>query len=163
MHHFRDAVEDCGLSDLRCEGYQYSFSNRRKGVDEVQAKLDRVLITQDWRSLFPQATAKYVVAFSSDHQVIFIDTDGRMIGRRKKLFRVEEMWFKHPEFKRDLQVFWEAQSGCRHSWTSKLRSCSHFLRRWNSKTYGNVRDKIEKLKEKVERLRMGTKQRHLLY
>ncbi|CAM8987641.1 unnamed protein product [Rhodiola kirilowii] len=153
MTNFRRALEDCDLSDLCCEGPQFSFSNRRKGQDEVQAKLDRVVVNQGWRMLFPKARARYIAPNSSDHLVVFIDTDGRTKGRRKRMFRFEEMWLKHPGFKRDLHDFWKSQNGNRLKWAAKLKNCSQFLKSWNSMHYGDIRKKIEKLKEELEEVK----------
>ncbi|KAL9673697.1 hypothetical protein QQ045_029958 [Rhodiola kirilowii] len=109
MSNFRRALEDCTMSDLSSDGYNFSFSNRRKGQNEVHAKLDRAVVNQSWRSLFPRARSRFIVPFTSDHLVLYIDTNGGIKGRKKRMFRFEEMWLKHPEFKWDLQGYWEAQ------------------------------------------------------
>ncbi|CAM8911363.1 unnamed protein product [Rhodiola kirilowii] len=155
MTNFRLALEDCGLSDLRCEGCQFSYSNRRKGPAEVQAKLDRVVVSGSWRNCFPSARAKYVVPMSSDHLVIFIDTIGRMKVWRKRVFKFEEMWLKNPEFKRDLHGFWQSQNAVNQGWAVRLKKCSQFLKKWNSDHYGNIQKRIEKLKGELETVRVG--------
>ncbi|CAM8940180.1 unnamed protein product [Rhodiola kirilowii] len=43
VDNFRDAVEDCGLSDVGFTGFPFTFSNRRQEEAEYQARLDRVL------------------------------------------------------------------------------------------------------------------------
>ncbi|KAL9682162.1 hypothetical protein QQ045_013955 [Rhodiola kirilowii] len=155
MTNFRKALENCELSDLACEGYHFSYSNRRRGPEEVQARLDRVVVNQKWRRLFLNARARYIVPLVSDHLVVFIDTSGRLRVRSKRLFRFEEVWLKHPEFKIDLQAFWDSQNGDSQSWSWRLKQCSHFLKNLNTSHYGNIRKRIERLKEEAEKIRTG--------
>ncbi|KAL9680696.1 hypothetical protein QQ045_012475 [Rhodiola kirilowii] len=61
MQNFRDALERCGLFDLGCEGYPFTFSNRRQGEHHVQARLDRVVVNLGWRQLFPRARVRNIL------------------------------------------------------------------------------------------------------
>ncbi|KAL9673108.1 hypothetical protein QQ045_029361 [Rhodiola kirilowii] len=151
MTNFRRTLEDCELSDLSYEGYPFSFLNRRKGKDE---ELDRAMVNERWRRLFPKARARFIVLLSSDHLVMLIDTSGKTKGRRKRMFRFEEMWLKHPEFKKDLHEFWASQRGGSQDWSAKLMKCKQYLKKWNSKNYGDIRKRIETLKNEMEIVRM---------
>ncbi|KAL9675903.1 hypothetical protein QQ045_004111 [Rhodiola kirilowii] len=41
MRSFREAVEACGISDLCYRGLSFTYSNKREGVYETRARLDR--------------------------------------------------------------------------------------------------------------------------
>ncbi|XP_074315430.1 uncharacterized protein LOC141651628 [Silene latifolia] len=55
MNNFREAVDDCGLSDLNFEGYAFTFDNGQGGEENRQCRLDRAMKTESWRELFPYA------------------------------------------------------------------------------------------------------------
>ncbi|XP_074276932.1 uncharacterized protein LOC141600590 [Silene latifolia] len=62
MNNFREAVDDCGLVDVRYEGYSFTWDNGQAGVDNRQSRIDRAMAN-----------------------------NGRM-GQRKKRFRFEQVW-----------------------------------------------------------------------
>ncbi|CAM8921455.1 unnamed protein product [Rhodiola kirilowii] len=51
MRSFREAIEDCGISDLGYRGAPFTFSNRREGASETRARLDRAFGNDQWRTL----------------------------------------------------------------------------------------------------------------
>lgn len=55
MKKFREVLEESNLYDLGYKGYQYTFSNRRMGLSETKARLDRALACGDWITNFPKA------------------------------------------------------------------------------------------------------------
>lgn len=67
MRNFREAIQDCKLTDVGFKGNSFTFSNRRKGSMETKACLDRVLATHQWRTLFPFAQVTHIACTSSDH------------------------------------------------------------------------------------------------
>ncbi|CAM8900163.1 unnamed protein product [Rhodiola kirilowii] len=71
INQFKAAVRDCSLSDLGYKGYRYTYSNRRRGFQETRCRLDRALVCQEWRSMFPRATVTHLVAHP-DHCPILI-------------------------------------------------------------------------------------------
>lgn len=40
---FRDAIQECGLTDLGCKGRTFTWSNRRYGLNFIEERLDRFL------------------------------------------------------------------------------------------------------------------------
>ena len=49
---FRQAVTDCGLSDLGYVGYAYTWERGRGTTRWVEERLDRALVSADWKHLF---------------------------------------------------------------------------------------------------------------
>lgn len=43
VNKFREAIKECGLSDLGCKGHPFTWSNRRFGPLLVEERLDRFL------------------------------------------------------------------------------------------------------------------------
>lgn len=52
---FRRAVEDCGLMDLRFEGYPFTWERGRGQANWVEEKMDRALTCKDWIARFDNA------------------------------------------------------------------------------------------------------------
>lgn len=68
---FKDAMFDCGVSDLPLEGYPFTWE-RSKGTDRgVEELLDRVFVSDEWRNQFPVNKVQNLVAPSSDHSAIY--------------------------------------------------------------------------------------------
>lgn len=52
MSNFREVLNDCNLSDLDFCGYRFTYTNKRKGNAKIKARLDRSVVTPEWRVAF---------------------------------------------------------------------------------------------------------------
>ncbi|MCI09107.1 endonuclease/exonuclease/phosphatase family protein, partial [Trifolium medium] len=50
---FRQAVNDCDLSDIHLQGYPYTWVKSRGEPHMVEERLDRAMATPEWLQLFP--------------------------------------------------------------------------------------------------------------
>lgn len=84
---FRDAIEACGLSEVRSVGSLFTWDNRRKGYDNVKEKPDRA---------FHHVLTRNLVSTNSDHYRILVELGeqwGRGYRKRKKRrFLFKEFW-----------------------------------------------------------------------
>ncbi|KAL9680173.1 hypothetical protein QQ045_018051 [Rhodiola kirilowii] len=151
MNNFRSCLPNCGLTDLGYDGDRFTYSNRRRGDDEVSARLDRVVVNQAWRSLFPNAVVKHSIANSSDHTPIVLFLSERAKVNKEKIFRFEPMWRRHRDFKDRVREFWKEQEGV-YDFAEKLRRCMQSLNKWNWSAFGDVRKKLHCLKERLQLL-----------
>ncbi|CAM8896820.1 unnamed protein product [Rhodiola kirilowii] len=152
MRQFRRCLEDCGLMDLGYKGDTFTFSNKRRGELEVKARLDRVVANQGWRDSFPHALVKHGFANSSDHIPIILCLAGAKIRKRCNLERFEPMWLRHGDFKGLVKDVWRAQPGD-SSLMEKLQNCMTSLKQWGAAEFGNVKEKVKNLKERLQELR----------
>lgn len=58
---FRDAVHDCGLTDIGCKGYPFTWSNKRYGPSLIEERLDRFLCCKNWGSVFQEKIAENLI------------------------------------------------------------------------------------------------------
>ncbi|CAM8966334.1 unnamed protein product [Rhodiola kirilowii] len=149
MKRFRQAMEDCGLSDLGFRGNTFTFSNKRKGSMETKARLDRALANQEWRKMFPEAEVIHEVSGVSDHAPIVIKWEGVKTRGKLKLFRYEPMWLKHKEYSEKIRDIWELAASRNSSLTGCLYSSVVALEEWGRSCFGNVNKKVSYLKEKL--------------
>ncbi|XP_074284297.1 uncharacterized protein LOC141608848 [Silene latifolia] len=47
MDNFREAVDDCGLVDVRYEGYSFTWDNGQAGADNRQCRIDRAMANSE--------------------------------------------------------------------------------------------------------------------
>ncbi|XP_031127514.1 uncharacterized protein LOC116029605 [Ipomoea triloba] len=94
---FCEAVRESGLSDFGFEGCQFTWERGRGSVNWVREKLDRVLVSGNWRDAFPRARAWSVEGSSSDHLPLKLSTN--WVGRRSVVRRprYENSWGKLQE------------------------------------------------------------------
>lgn len=158
MREFREALEDCALSDLRWKGNPFTFSNKRKGPNETRARLDRAVANSEWMAEFPNAKVLNGFANSSDHNPIILylkepKQHHRSIGGRE--FKFEPMWLRDKDFVQIVAEAWRGVGQRAHRWSEKLKSCGERLALWNKESFGNVQKKLKYLKKEINKLREG--------
>ncbi|XP_019164319.1 PREDICTED: uncharacterized protein LOC109160487 [Ipomoea nil] len=128
---FGDAVVDCGLQDLPFSEYQYTWVRSWGRSYMVEEKLDRILVTEDWRTLFAEATTCSLPCVYSDHMPLLLTPVAAVNAVRRKRFLFDNMWLR--------------EDGCReivaHSWDRtrqdvlrRIESCGRDIWKWG-KTY----------------------------
>ncbi|XP_031095115.1 uncharacterized protein LOC115999403 [Ipomoea triloba] len=124
---FQEAVADCGLVDFPFSGHQFTWERSRGSAAMVEEKLDRILVTDTWLTLFDGATATSVSCPYSDHLPLLLMPIIVAHPPRRKRFCFDNMWL------------WEevCREIVQHSW---------------SKTVGlSVMDRVELLETKGKR------------
>ena len=69
---FRATIEDAKLIDVGMKGYEYTSERGRGSKAHVEERLDRVLGTQDWLSIFPNVEVFNFDVCSSDHMALHL-------------------------------------------------------------------------------------------
>ncbi|POO76359.1 hypothetical protein C1T30_43650, partial [Bacillus sp. MBGLi97] len=72
---FNDFINMRGLVDLGYECDKFIRSNRQFGVNFIKERLDRVLVSMQWRAEFLNGYVKYLDDMGSDYKLLFIDSD----------------------------------------------------------------------------------------
>ena len=109
---FRDAVFDCGLTDVSLEGYPFTWERGKGTPTWVEEKLDRCLASDAWLNLFPQVKLLNLIAPVSDHSPILLQTDGSISkNRRFRKFQFENNWLSKPELHQIVSQTWLESSG----------------------------------------------------
>ncbi|XP_019171433.1 PREDICTED: uncharacterized protein LOC109166988 [Ipomoea nil] len=69
---FGDALEDCGLAQLPMAGYPYTWEKGNGTVNWIEERLDKVLVTNEWRNIVPHAKVTNLRTRKSDHSALFL-------------------------------------------------------------------------------------------
>ncbi|KAL9678856.1 hypothetical protein QQ045_016707 [Rhodiola kirilowii] len=99
---------------------------------------------------FHRASVSHLHLHASNHQFILLDTDSRCKVRRKKLFRFEAMWFDHQDYPKMMDDFWIKYGDIRDGWARKLSLCKEMLKSWSRSAFGDMRKKIQTIKQDLE-------------
>lgn len=101
MDRFREALEDCDLSDLGFEGDPFTWrNNSHTSVHYIREHLERVVANNEWMMRFPLHRVINGEPRHSNHRMVIVDTnpprsDG---GRRGPLaFYFEASWVEEDE------------------------------------------------------------------
>ena len=91
-------IDEAELDDLRFVGSFYSWSNKQ-GDNPILKKLDRVLVSQEWITKFPNSGANFLSSILSDHVVCFVFGNFSSSQRRFP-FRFFDFWTEADDFMR---------------------------------------------------------------
>jgi exonuclease III len=90
---FRQAVIDCGVSDVPMEGYPFTWFKSLGTPRAVEERLDRALANTAWFHNFYSASLKNLVAPASDHYPILLNCQHVVHHQRShRGFRFENAW-----------------------------------------------------------------------
>lgn len=138
---FRDAINDCQLHDVPLSWYPYTWFRGQDPATSVEQRLDRAMGTPTWHSRFSRATLTNLVAPTSDHNPILLDTSPVAIRRRRRDFKFENRWLYEGEFKTVVRRSW----GGFHDldFLTRLNATGETLMLWGNKADAKFR--VEKL------------------
>jgi hypothetical protein len=138
---FSECLTTCGLTDLGYSGYDYTWSNKREGAENIQCRLDRGM-----------ATVEHLITEESDHLALLIKVQAELVIRSPpsaRGFMFEEMWTKHEGYEDMVKSAWDANDegtvGIHALW-KRLRGVSRDMKKWSFEEFGSVRSEIKRLK-----------------
>ncbi|KAG2679144.1 hypothetical protein I3760_11G037500, partial [Carya illinoinensis] len=63
-----------GIIDIGFTEPQFTWSNNKHGSTLIRERLDRVIINQEWRLIFPDAVLQHLTSSASDHHPLLLHT-----------------------------------------------------------------------------------------
>lgn len=138
---FRDCLNYCNLLDLGFTGSKYTWTNKRGGGNTIVERLDSVVANFEWFHLFPEAAVVHLPRVQSDHCPLLLKLNPS-IHIPNKPFRVENIWFSHPDFPNVVSTAWASSNN------SLLPAVELFTKNaslWNKHVFGNIFAKKRRL------------------
>jgi hypothetical protein len=133
-------VSICGFNDLGFIGLPYTWDNRQDDDHNIKVKLDRVLATDSFLSIFRDVKVWHVQTTTSDHCALVVECLEHSLNRRRKRnFRYENMWQRDPSYMALIRDAWTPHSGAvgLEAMHTRLRGVQHTLSNWDQNVFGS--------------------------
>jgi hypothetical protein len=148
---FRNAVNDCDLTDIHLEGYPFTWI-KSAGTDHViEERLDRALVSSNWLSKFSNAKLINLLSSHSDHSPILLQCNPTIRQHYRKEFKFENSWLKEEEIGEVVNEGWNHGEGLEI--VHRLTHCADELQRWGRRKKRRFKEEIKEYEEEMERTR----------
>jgi hypothetical protein len=145
---FNSLIHFYELRELVMTGGLFTWSNNQE--IPVLEKLDRILVTEDWEDIFPQAIVSRLPTEVSDHNPLCVslgktDKDAQFIQ-----FRFDLGWLQNPEFLPIVERIWMKPCRARtvvDKIQQKLKLFKQFFKGWGFNLQGELRKKKERISQ----------------
>lgn len=97
-------LSKAGLRDIGHTGSAFTWSNNGHGRRYVAARLDQMLVNQDWLNAFRDPTLTHLSKQTSDHSPILLSH--HPATQKKRRFQFEKIWVSHPSFHELVASVW---------------------------------------------------------
>ncbi|KAL2939928.1 hypothetical protein RDABS01_001310 [Bienertia sinuspersici] len=148
----QDLMTTCNLLDLGFIGHEFTWSNNRGGEEHIQERLDRCLVTQDWKELYPGASVSHLDKRKSDHLPLLVSIKGcpnsNPTEKRRKMFRFEAMWLNNDESTAVIEKAWRRGTDA----SINVRSTASALSSWSKQTFGNTNKELRECQKHMSTL-----------
>ncbi|RVW46613.1 Transposon TX1 uncharacterized 149 kDa protein [Vitis vinifera] len=149
MRRFSEVVEDLELRDYPLRGGPFTWRGGLK--NQVQSRLDRFLVTDNWDNMFNGVVQGILPRPVSDHFPILLEGGG--LKRGPSPFRFENMWLEEKGFKDKMKMWWGSLNftgSSSYILDAKLRALKNILKIWNKEEFGLVEAKKGEALKQVE-------------
>lgn len=120
-------------------------------------RLDRVLVSKEWRLIFHNGIVVHLFAFGSDYSLVILKPNPtRHTNASKTPFRFKAYWLTHQEFPN----FIERHSAPTYPCPNFIASFRENLQRWNKITFRNVFRQKQSLLNRLRRIDYSLSIRH---
>lgn len=141
--------------DLGFLGPKFTWERGNPVSGIIRERLDLVLCSIGWRSLFPVAGVRVLPRYSSNHSLLLLSTDLWKESSRRGMGLVqarkfEAMWLDLVEGKRIITESWER--GATLQVQERLSDTMHSLSEWHKSEFDDLPKKIKEAEKRLERI-----------
>ncbi|WMV11477.1 hypothetical protein MTR67_004862 [Solanum verrucosum] len=137
MEDFSDFIEDMELQDLPLEGG--SFTWRKGDRQDIAARLDRFLISEEWEVSFRKINQSILPRVTSDHNPLLLECGNW--EKQTSYFKFENWWLKTQDFNERIKDWWNSVTYVGrpdYILACKLKLLKIKLKEWSKTLHGNL-------------------------
>ncbi|XP_075640491.1 uncharacterized protein LOC142612260 [Castanea sativa] len=140
MQIFREALDECELTDLGFKGFPYTWSKHYRNGVSIWEWLDKPVASFEWFSKFPGSRVHHIDSTTSYHKIMWLELSDLDFQEKKKVFCFEEMWLADKGYGELVERIWQANYDVvdEKMVLIKLDTCSKELTRWSKECFGNI-------------------------
>ncbi|XP_026458447.1 uncharacterized protein LOC113358952 [Papaver somniferum] len=138
-HLFKEIIDTSGLIDLGFQEDPYTWTKNQLAEHNIMERLERRLINQAWLDLHPQMTIQHLPRIASDHAPLLL-REQHIKQQRSKNFRIEHLWFLHPQMKEVVLEDWNQSyyASPPTNLLQKMDDTTNALIGWSKTTFGHL-------------------------
>lgn len=160
MDDFREALDLAKLIDLGCEGYPFTWNNRRPGQANTKQRLDRVVGNEAWRAKFHLSKVIHLSTYASDHLpiVLHVKCDRKWQRRGRCGFKFEKAWLLWDDCEAVIEEAWcrgGIMPNALETARQKIEACGADLLAWGSSKPHPANEEIKQIQKRIEVLNGG--------
>ena len=143
LERFNSSIINAGLSDLKTEGANMTWTNRQRGNGRILERIDRTLVNGTWLMHYPSSWADCLTTRTSDHSPIAIRWE-QVINWGPKPFKHFNYWFRKAGYREIVEEVWSSPDVGRPQLAvaSKLKTAKHLLKIWDRSSTNSVMDAV---------------------
>lgn len=144
MRLFRETLTEADLGDLAYKGSKFTWTNKIK-TNLIAKNLDRVLVNDEWLSLFPDSVTSFGESAFSDHAVCRMILKPSLV-REKRHFRFYNYLLHNEKFLEFLMELWysvDATGYAVYIISRKLKMIKNGVRTLSRDNYSNLEKRAE--------------------
>ncbi|XP_059627334.1 uncharacterized protein LOC132270149 [Cornus florida] len=90
------------------ENFPFTWNNQRCGEANIRQRLDRALVSSDWRLLFPRASLSHCSVAGSDHVALLLDFQP-IFSFKARQFYFDARWVSHVDCHAIIEAAWKSR------------------------------------------------------
>ena len=157
MQDFNYFVQNNNLMDVCPANGSFTWTNKRSGFAHIAARLDRFLLSQEWKLLNMVISSHILSVPGSDHFPISLNIKPSFKPTEIQFhssFKFERMWLRHPQFLSNMYKWWQGApyvAGTKmHQFAMKLKYVKLQIKSWNQNVFKNIFTQKSEVKKQLE-------------
>ncbi|KAF2310952.1 hypothetical protein GH714_018740 [Hevea brasiliensis] len=147
---YNDFLMEEQLGELKFKGSRFTWSNKHQVPSRVMERIDKVVVSLEWKMLFPYCQLFHDKLLASDHRPLVLVLLSK-VRKPRRTFNFDLRWTTSNNCDRVVAQAWQ-QVDSTEPFQTKLMECRRMLSSWSAQEFGNARWRIQELSKQLDML-----------